>query len=365
MAKLLSLQATRAVAANLVVLSHLFVVEAKYTAGSVLPAFAWYGTAGVDVFFVLSGFIMVAAAGRKVGPLQFLWRRAARIYPAYWLVSLAVLAATLVAPTMVNASIEGPISIWRSFLLVPGRTLPLLAVGWTLIHEAYFYVVFATFLALRIPVVAGLIGWGLLLLGVVAAAPNQVATSPILLVVTSPLTAEFMMGAVVGVVWLNRRMPGSVVLGAIGGASLIFAIVYLGPTLSLSSSPHFNTWRVLIFGIPSALALYALAAAEHRSPAPQPPKLLAAMGDWSYATYLTHVLVISAIGRALALLAPTGGRAASLMLIVTGLVAANLAGAGVYVLFERPVLHWLRQLGSSLRLPVESGYSVDASTRST
>jgi exopolysaccharide production protein ExoZ len=362
MAKLLSLQATRAVAANLVVLTHLSFVEAKFTGGGVLPAFTWYGNAGVDVFFVLSGFIMVAAAGRKVGPLQFLWRRAIRIYPTYWMVSLVVLVAMLVAPTMVNASIKEPISIWRSFLLVPGRTLPLLMVGWTLIHEAYFYVVFATFLALRIPVVAGLIGWGLLLLGVVAAVPNQVATSPILLVATNPLTAEFMMGAVVGVVWLNRRMPGSVVLGAIGAASFIFAIVYLAPTLSISKSPHFDTWRVLLFGIPSALVLYALAAAEHRNPAPQPPKLLVAMGDWSYATYLTHLLVIVAIGRALAILAPTGGRAASLVFTVTGFVAANLVGAGVHVLFERPVLHWLHQLGSSLRLPAKSGYSVDAST---
>ena len=93
MSELRTIQAARAIAANLVVFSHLFFVEAKYTAGStVLPAFTLYGIAGVDLFFVISGFIMVAVAGRDRGPIEFLWRRATRIYPTYWLVSLTVLA---------------------------------------------------------------------------------------------------------------------------------------------------------------------------------------------------------------------------------------------------------------------------------
>ncbi len=48
-------------------------------------AFTLYGISGVDLFFVLSGFIMVAVAGRDIGPIEFLWRRATRIYPTYWL----------------------------------------------------------------------------------------------------------------------------------------------------------------------------------------------------------------------------------------------------------------------------------------
>ena len=149
---MLTLPATRGVAANLVVFSHLFFVQAKYTTAGVLPAFALYGLAGVDMFFVLSGFIMVAVAGRNIGPIRFLWRRAARIYPTYWLVSLAVLALAIVAPALVDSSVIAPISLWRSFLLVPGETVPLLAVGWTLVHEMYFYLVFAIFLALRLPI---------------------------------------------------------------------------------------------------------------------------------------------------------------------------------------------------------------------
>ena len=74
--ELRTIQAARAIAANLVVFSHLFFVEAKYPASSVFPGFTLYGIAGVDLFFVVSGFIMVAVAGRDRGAIEFLWRRA-------------------------------------------------------------------------------------------------------------------------------------------------------------------------------------------------------------------------------------------------------------------------------------------------
>jgi peptidoglycan/LPS O-acetylase OafA/YrhL len=350
MSKLLTLQAARGVAANLVVLSHLFVVEQKYTHGAVLPSFAYYGVAGVDLFFVLSGFIMVAVAGRGVGPWEFLWRRAARIYPTYWLVTLVVLAVVISAPEMVNSSITEPISIWRSFLLLPARTPPLLAVGWTLVHEIYFYLVFAIFLSLRIPVFFGLIAWGVVLLTVTTIMPNETTASPVLSLMTNPLTAEFMMGAIVGLLWMRHRTARAEIVGVIGVAALAFSIAYSAPALSLSTNAHLNTWRVLIFGVPSALVLYAMVAAERRTEPLVSQTWLVAIGDWSYATYLVHVLVISAIGRALRIFIPAGGIGASLVLVTVGIVTANVAGALVHILFERPTLNWLHQLGSPLGL---------------
>lgn len=347
MPKLLTLQAARGVAANLVVFSHLFVVEGKYTHGGVVPAFAADGMAGVDVFFVLSGFIMVAVAGRNIGPFQFLWRRAARIYPTYWLITLLVLAVTMVSPEIVNSSIKEPISIWRSFVLFPGHTLPLLAVGWTLIYEMYFYLVFSVFIAARIRVLYGLGAWALAIFTVRLAMPNEVGASPVLSVVTNPMTIEFMLGAVIGLLWLNRRMPGAATVGLTGVATFTFCLVYVGPVLSLTTSPHLEELRVLLFGIPSALAIYSLAAFEKRAKAGRTPTFLVNLGDWSYGTYLVHILVISTIGRMLALLVPTGGVAPSLVLIPVALVAANLGGAVVHILFERPTLNWLHRLGPS------------------
>jgi exopolysaccharide production protein ExoZ len=345
MARLQTLQVTRGVAANLVVFSHLYTVEARYAGGEILPAFSFYGVAGVDIFFVLSGFIMVVVAGKGTRAIQFLWRRAARIYPPYWLVSLVVLATSLAQPTWVNSSAAGPVSLWRSFLLVPDSTLPLLAVGWTLIHEVYFYLVFAILLALRIPIPVGLLGWGLVLLLVTILGGDYVASFPLGRAWTNPLTAEFVMGAAIGVLYDHKNMRGAAWAGATGIAMLATSIVFVAPALSLANNAHLDAWRVVLFGIPAALIVYWLAALEQNT-VRMPAKLLVALGDWSYATYLTHVLVLSALGRIIHSLAPSGAMA-SLVLIIVGVPAANLAGAVMFRLFERPTLGMLYRFGPS------------------
>lgn len=347
MARLLTLQAARGVAANLVVISHLSVLARKY-AGSTLPDFAFYGIAGVDLFFVLSGFIMVAIAGRNIGAGRFLWRRAVRIYPTYWFVSLVVLAISWAAPALVNSSIQGPISIWRSFLLVPQETLPLLAVGWTLIHEMYFYLAFALLLLLRIPVPTGLAMWAaLLVVGALFIPHDRLVSSPTLRVLMSPLTAEFMIGAVVGLLYCHKVVRGARIAGAAGLAALAGAICFAAPVLPLVASANFDAWRVILFGAPCALIIYWLAAAELRS-SPRPWPILVRLGDWSYATYLVHVLVVAALARSIEMILPDGVGAAAL-LVALGLPAANLAGAALFYGFERPVLSKLRTLGPPAR----------------
>ena len=215
-AKLLTLQVLRAVAANLVVLQHLNQFETKY-AGGPIP-FVQYGDIGVDLFFVISGFVMVAVAGRDVGTMQFLSRRATRIYPTWWLASLITLGIAAAFPGVVHGSFEQismwkQISMWRSFLLVGDQRPPVIMSGWTLVHEMYFYVVFAAILALRAPPLAGVVIWSLIILGVAATWPQYVMTSPVLQVVTSPLTFEFIMGVVIGVLWLKGRTPYAYIVG--------------------------------------------------------------------------------------------------------------------------------------------------------
>jgi exopolysaccharide production protein ExoZ len=341
MARLLTLQVARGVAANLVILYHLTQFETIYAGKSILPAFCFYGMSGVDIFFVLSGFIMVAVAGKGIGAVQFLWRRAIRIYPPYWLVTLVVLEFSNVGSGAATATI----TLWRSFLLVPDSGLPLLTVGWTLIHEVYFYLVFAVLLALRIPIPVGLLGWGLVLL-IVTIFGGDFATSPFGGVWTNPLTAEFMMGAAIGVLYDHRNMPGAAYAGAVGFATFAGSIVFLAPALQLDNSTHLDAWRVVLFGIPAALIVYWLAAWEQKAPR-MPPRLLVALGDWSYATYLMHVLVLSALGHIIRALALSGAMS-NLMLIVVGVLAANLAGAVMFRFFERPMLGVLHRFGSTV-----------------
>ena len=149
-------------------------------------------------------------------------------------------------------------------------------------------------------------------------------------------------------------MPGVIAAGAIGLAALAVSIGYLAPLLSLVTSPHLDVWRVIIFGVPSALLIYALTGIEMLYWKPRSTALLLALGDWSHATYLSHVLVISAIGRTLVLLAPAGGIGANVMLVATGLLGAKIVGAAIHVYCERPVLERLRQFGARFAPPVES-----------
>jgi exopolysaccharide production protein ExoZ len=341
--KLLTLQCARAVAANLVVLQHLNQFETRY-AGGPIP-FAQYGDFGVDLFFVLSGFVMVAVAGRNAGPLQFLWQRATRIYPTYWLASFIMLGIAAAVPGLVHKAFE-PISMWRSFLLVADNTGPVVGGGWTLVHEMYFYVVFAIILASRLPALFAVTVWGLIITAASVLWPQSIMDSPILAVATSPLTFEFIMGVIVGVLWLKGRTPYAIIAGIVGIVALLgdipvhyYLIAQMGP---ISVSPNYTIWRIFLFGLPMALIVYALVTYEHRTSA-QPPALLVSIGDWSYSIYLFHFMVLSAIARAVLLAFPDRGLLASVILFIVGFVACNAAGAAVYFLFERPTLQMFRK----------------------
>ena len=136
--KIRNVQALRGVAVLLVVAAHLCIVEGRFAGDGMLPQSGEIGFVGVDLFFVISGFVMVTVTRGRFGRWRqvgrFLYHRATRIYPLYWVVSTAVLCALLVRPEWINASQGGQVDIFRSFALLPQPGLPLLAVGWTLIH---------------------------------------------------------------------------------------------------------------------------------------------------------------------------------------------------------------------------------------
>lgn len=158
--RLEGLQALRGVASNFVILCHIGAIDQKYTGGN-LPERLDLGSAGVDLFFVLSGFIMVAVAGRNVSPLEFVFRRAVRIYPVYWVVAIAVLALGAAAGRSVDV-----MPLWEPLLLIPTDADQIIAVAWTLVHEVYFYAVFALMLLVRAAVVPALLLWsGIVALG--------------------------------------------------------------------------------------------------------------------------------------------------------------------------------------------------------
>ena len=176
---------------------------------------------------------------------------------------------------------------------------------------------------------------------------DYVTSFPLGRVWTSPLTAEFMIGATIGVLYDHKNLRGAAWAGAMGLAALAASIVFAAPALQLTDNAYLDAWRVVLFGIPAALIIYWLAALEQKA-VQTPARLLVALGDWSYATYLTHVLVLSAIGRIIHALTPPGPMS-SLVLIAVGFLAVNLVGAFMFRFFERPTLAVLHRFGSTAK----------------
>ena len=145
--KIANIQALRGIAVLLVVLYHIMITQRRIgDGGGLLPAWFLVGISGVDLFFTISGFVMVVVTRGKfqrVGEMgRFLYNRLTRVYPMYWTYTLVSLAAfTILGSTALTED-----NLFRSLLLIPQNKMPLLSVGWTLIHEVYFYLAFTLLL---------------------------------------------------------------------------------------------------------------------------------------------------------------------------------------------------------------------------
>lgn len=279
-------------AAVLVVVYHLVDAERLYGQGqALLSGIARLGYAGVDVFFVISGFVMTTIAAGQYRSIKnagvFLARRAIRILPLYWFYTSAVVALLVLAPTAVGTMYHEK-SVLASYLLWPQDSFPLLQVGWTLIYEAYFYIL----MALAISVLNE--RWVPIFLGAWAAALVSLqsvhVSTPWQAVLANPMGWEFIAGGLIGIYW--KRVPARLghwclpvgVAGFVGGAATL-------SHLGLYDQDALR--RALIFGSSSALVVVGLLVREQRRLF-KPHRLLRAVGDASYSIYLSHLFVVTA-----------------------------------------------------------------------
>jgi exopolysaccharide production protein ExoZ len=143
--RILSIQYLRASAALMVVFHHARDQFADFPA----PFHTSPGKAGVDLFFVISGFVMVFVTSiRERSPRQFLESRATRIVPIYWFYTLVCFALLCIAPRLFTANEASARHLIFSLLFVPhasfatvGLLSPLVKLGWTLNYEVFFYIV--------------------------------------------------------------------------------------------------------------------------------------------------------------------------------------------------------------------------------
>ena len=342
--KVLHIQALRGIAVLLVLFYHLTKIESKYTHGfSLLPKTLSIGMSGVDLFFVISGFVIVVItrnafqSGRKLG--HFLYHRVTRIYPLYWLYSLLLLAVFLVKPELINSAQSGQVNIVASFLLLPQRLLPLLAVGWTLIHEMYFYVVFALLLLFPRRWLLSLLSvWGIAVIGSYLLFSEE--NNPIIQIMSHPLTLEFIVGCFIAYASFTNK------LSSLAWKSLFLAFIWWIAAYGIYVSLGFglepvNAIRVVLFGVPAALTVFGLVNIE-KTTGLTPPKWLVIIGDASFSIYLSHVLVISTIGRVwnkLGIINAFGNGIALIVICASALAIGMLS----YRFLERPMLNITRR----------------------
>ena len=345
-----SLQALRGIAALMVATAHLYSLDQRFFGGPVLSPFVQIGFAGVDLFFVLSGFVMVHLTRVGVGNAAvvpaFLFARAARLYPLWWIALGTISIVWVLKPNWVFASISGAPNLLADFALWPSERPPLLAVGWTLIHEMYFYIVFGLLLVLPSRyMVYGLMMWLLLVIsGNVMINSSGTPYSPFLTLLTHPLTLEFGLGAAVGLLATKGLRPISLVLFFFGLVWLITTslLAYKSPVSLFESS-----WsRTLAYGPAWALVLWGIVGLEADSKF-VPFRPLVILGDASYALYLLHVPVFAAVSR---LVAPYCGPSPwdNVVAWVSLLTIACISALLVHRYIERPILARLTKVRRKL-----------------
>ncbi len=317
-AKLANIQALRGFAALNVVLFHIIGAASVYKPSVVyLAPLKGWGASGVDLFFVISGFVMVYTQHhRPKSASQFFINRLLRISPLYWVLTACVLILSALVPAIFRGGGMQVEHALPSFLFFSGLLgeSPIIFVGWTLELEMLFYIIFALSILIRYKAAA---------IGFCVAALSLVA------IVGSPLPLEFLFGMGCAAIFISYpdRAGLGLPLFAVGVLLLMSTIFVTDPVEQ----------RVILWGLPSALiVLGAVYLPEVRwRPA-------AYLGAASYSIYLTQVFVISGFYKVATLhQSRIHGDAAALLCLASGAVIGGL----VYEAIERP----LARLQSSRR----------------
>lgn len=334
--KIESLQGLRFFAALLVVIGHaqheLREARPDLAANWGFVPFDW--GLGVDIFFVISGFIMMHMMAERFGEdgvaRRFLARRLIRIVPLYWLAT----TATLLTALHLYLTPGGAIHALASYLFIPwphpdGRgVFPVLSLGWTLNFEMLFYLIFAASLGLRRRA-----GMALLIaaFGALIAVGRLVPGVPALRFWGDTIIIEFLfgIGLALGMRSAPRLTRGTALAVVVAAIAVAILSYQMGAYLWMS--------RALTGGVP-ALAIVAavLMGLEPNRPGQGIMPTLVLAGDASYALYLTHPFALKAIA---AVSARTGlWGAAPLLPPIAMIVAAVVASVLFYRFAEKPML---------------------------
>ncbi len=335
-----SVQVLRGIAALFVVCQHI--------------CFLARGSFGVDLFFLISGFVIVLATEKSAE--HFLTKRALRILPLYEAATLFTYLALLAVPSLFANTEAKPVYLLKSLLFIPfsqdGVTQPLLRVGWTVNYEVFFYLLFALSMRMtkkyRVPVCAGMLAVLALIGAAFPGLPEPFAFW------TDSVILEFAVGMglfyVVRAFWEKffggrgeeaarpGECRGGIRIGVYAGLCAASAAVFAYEWHSYENPALCALPQLLRWGLPSALLLLAFLLAGF---AVRMPRFLVWIGDMSFSLYLIHYFPMRLLNRLLGDTREPGirGLLAALAVFLATLAVSRLC----YMLVEKKLTGFFRR----------------------
>ncbi|MDQ0903973.1 acyltransferase [Paenibacillus sp. V4I7] len=316
-----SLQLLRGIAACVVVIFHEFGTYGLFK----------YGKYGVDLFFVLSGFIILYTHHTKIGEkkvlVPFILKRIIRVFPIYWFMTFVYILLVSVSGFGSTLSID---YVLKSLFLLPQDKLPVIGVAWTLEFEMLFYFIFGLLMFNRKILYTTLTLWGLTIIYFFifpTALPKAIEH------IVSPLNLEFLFGCGIAVVVIKRKISAEWMTR--------LGIISIVTSLTLQ---YFNILKIndaIAWGIPFSILILGLVSLEMKKRL-NIPKTLIYLGNASYSIYLSHLitlLVLESILEKLGLHKQYGHNG---FVQLTFSVVAIFLGCVFYSLVEKPLLKYVR-----------------------
>ncbi len=343
-----SLQAGRAIAAILVVLFHLggAIASEKYFGFKEFSIPFLFGSAGVDFFFVLSGFITLNShrydlfKPSKLG--SYLKKRIIRIYPTYWIVFLSVFLLAILSPSLRDSMPHTIGTLSRSLLIIPqdkniigGTGSPVIVAAWTLQYEMFFYLCFASLILSRW--LSIVLGFTFLYLYTVNIGASDLPFP--LSFLLQDYTLLFVMGMLVSIACRsNKIVIKQPIFYAIFGA-IIFALLSLDTVLQLDAIAS----KTLLYGLASSAIIFGLVKAEDKGYIVGGSSWLQSLGNASYCLYLIHYPLISVLCKlSLSMQLDKFGIVGTLISFVSIFCACLLAALAFHWWIEKPVAAYFR-----------------------
>lgn len=286
--KLIGLQILRGVAAWLVVMRHVNQEYFDYNPPIKFLSIFNYGSFGVDIFFVLSGFIMYySVKHNKKGGVSFFLDRFFRIFPVYWFMTVLLIISSLILPNSSYGTSFTYESLLKSFFLIPHENpsgfgnFPFLSVGWTLIYEMFFYVILSISLiiykkrALIITVTL------LTILPILLGNHNLLGSSNFLLI-------EFVTGVIIAYIYSlisTKKYYKKIQKPQVAILLLITTIIFCSIAIYKAG---FLATRIVC----ANLLVFNFLIVEHLVRQVKRFKTIVFLGDISYSTYLIHYIIL-------------------------------------------------------------------------